>query len=190
MRDPVREILRYNRQFRGRYPHLLRRKVQLMCENPFLFFRATFHLFAADWVAGRFDAWPSDSRLRDRDVRICADVHTENFGAYGVEHHHARFGINDFDDATTGRLDLDACRAVTGLILAGGPAGVAAAHAFVETYVAVMGGARFPADAPPIARLLQAAEQARRPEFIEKRTAFHKGRRRFRGPHFFPLRPE
>src|SRR5262245_2574391 len=157
MRDPVEAILRYNRRFRGRYPHLLRRKIALLSESPFLFFRGTFHLFAADWVAGRFDAWPSDSPLREKEIRIVADVHSENFGAYGVDHHHAAYGINDFDDTTAGRLDFDACRAATSVLLAASRRGIrvrsaaAAAEAFLEAYVDVLGGARGPGNAGPIA---------------------------------------
>ena len=189
MRDPVSDILRYNRKFRGRYPRLLRHKVDLMCRTPFLFFRGTFHLFAADWIEGRFDAWPRTSPLRERSVRICADVHGQNFGTTGVEHHHARFGVNDFDDTSTGPLDFDACRGAASLILTGGRPGVDAARAFVEAYVAALGGKRLP-DAAPIVRLLRMAEEARRSPFIDKRTQFHKGHRKFRGTPYFPLRPE
>lgn len=106
MRDPIREILAYNRRFRGRYPSLLKRKVGLLADSPFVFFRGTFHLFAKDWVEHRFDAWPESSPLNDAEVRICADLHGENFGTYGGEHHHALYGINDFDESTTGRLDF------------------------------------------------------------------------------------
>jgi uncharacterized protein (DUF2252 family) len=195
MRDAVEAILRYNRRFRSGYPQLLRRKIALLGESPFLFYRGTFHLFAADWVAGRFDPWPGDSALREAEVLICADVHSENFGSYGIDHHRASYGINDFDDATRGRLDFDACRGAASLLLAASRRGIqlrsaaAAAHAFVETYAEVLSGARGPLDAPPIRRLLEAAKKARRPDYVRKRSVLSHGRRRFRGPRYFPLRP-
>ncbi|HVE39308.1 MAG TPA: DUF2252 family protein [Planctomycetota bacterium] len=196
MRDPVQAILRYNRRFRARYPQLLRRKIALLYESPFLFYRGTFHLFAADWVEGHFDPWPKDSELRDAEIRICADVHSENFGTYEIDHHRAAYGINDFDDATRGRLDFDACRCAASLLLAASRRGIqlrsagAAAHAFVETYTQVLAGSRPPPDAPPIRRLLEDAQRARRPDYVRKRTVLKHGRRLFRGPRYFPLRPE
>jgi uncharacterized protein (DUF2252 family) len=196
MRDPVEAILRFNRRFRGGYPQLLRRKIALLSESPFLFYRGTFHLFAADWVAGRFDPWPAGSPLRDAEMRIVADVHSENFGTYGVDHHRALYGINDFDDATRGRLDFDACRCAASLLLAASRRGIllrsagAAAHAFVERYAEVLAGARMPDDALPVRRLLVQAQKARRQDYIRKRTLLKQGRRRFKGPRYFPLRPE
>jgi uncharacterized protein (DUF2252 family) len=196
MRDPVQSILRYNRRFRARYPQLLRRKVALLSESPFLFYRGTFHLFAADWVAGRFDPWPEGSELRDAGIRICADVHSENFGTYGIDHHRVLYGINDFDDATSGRPDFDACRCAASLLLAASRRGIqlrsagAAAHAFVETYAQVLAGSRPLPDAPPIRRLLQDSQRTRRPDYIRKRTVLKHGQRLFRGARYFPLRPE
>jgi len=196
MRDTVAEILRYNRRFRGRYPHLLRRKVALMADSPFVFFRGTFHLFARDWVDHRFDAWPPSSPLADADLRICADLHGENFGTYGGEHHSALYGINDFDESTTGRLDFDACRAATSLLLAASRRGLllrsaaAGAHAFIETYVDAIDGSPKPFNSPLIRRLVKEAAEARRPDFIKKRTELRGGKRRFKGERYFRLKPE
>jgi len=196
MRDPVGEILRFNRRFRGRYPHLLKRKVDLLADSPFVFFRGTFHLFAKDWVDRRFDAWPDASPLHDADVRLCADLHGENFGTYGGEHHTALYGINDFDESTTGRLDFDACRAAASLLLAASRRGLllrsaaAGAHAFVEMYVDAIDGNPKPFTSPLIRSLVKEAEDAKRPEFIKKRTVVKDGRRRFKGERYFRLRPE
>ncbi|HZE95992.1 MAG TPA: DUF2252 family protein [Planctomycetota bacterium] len=193
MRDPVAEILRFNRRFRGRYPHLLRRKVDLMCGSPFVFFRGTFHLFARDWVDHRFDAWPESSPLQKPEVRLCADLHGENFGTYGGEHHTALYGINDFDESTSGRLDFDACRAATSLLLAGSTRGLllrsaaAGAHAFVEMYMDAIDGSPKPFRSPLIRQLIRTAERAKRSEFIGKRTELRGGRRRFAGEKFFRL---
>ncbi len=196
MRDPVGEIVRYNRRFRGRYPQLLKRKIALFSDSPFVFFRGTFHLFARDWVDHRFDAWPETSPLSDTDLRICADLHGENFGTYGGEHHSALYGINDFDESTTGRLDFDACRAAASLLLAASRrglllrSGAAGAHAFVETYVDAIDGSPRPFNSPLIRRLVKDAEGAKRPDFIKKRTEFRDGRRRFKGERYFRLKPE
>jgi uncharacterized protein (DUF2252 family) len=196
MRDPVEEILRFNRRFRGRYPQLLKRKVALLSDSPFVFFRGTFHLFARDWVDHRFDTWPESSPLAGAEVRICADLHGENFGTYGGEHHTALYGINDFDESTTGRLDFDACRAAASLLLAASRRGLllrsaaAGAHAFVEMYVDALDGNPKPFTSPLIRSLVKNAEQARRPDFIKKRTELHGGKRRFKGERYFRLRPE
>lgn len=196
MRDPVEEIVRYNRRFHGRYPRLLRRKIALMSDSPFVFFRGTFHLFARDWVDGRFDAWPERSPIREAELRICADLHGENFGTYGGEHHAALYGINDFDETTTGPLDFDACRAAASLLLAASRRGLllrsaaAGAQSFIETYVDALDGSPKPFESPLIRRLVKEAEEARRPEFIRKRTELRAGRRRFKGERYFRLRPE
>lgn len=195
MRDPVAAILAYNRRFVGRYPRPLRRKLELLSDSPFLFYRGTFHLFAADWVNGRFDAWPDPSPIRDREIRICADIHSENFGAYGGEHHSTLYGINDFDDATSGRLDFDACRGATSLLLAASRRGIlprsaaAAAQAFLESYAAVLLGGPMPRNPGPIRELLREAEESRRPDFIRKRTVEKGKHRRLKGDRFFALRP-
>jgi uncharacterized protein (DUF2252 family) len=196
MRDPVGEIIRFNRRFRGRYPHLLKRKVALLSDSPFVFFRGTFHLFAKDWVEHRFDAWPGTSPLSDSEIRICADLHGENFGTYGGGHHTALYGINDFDETTTGRLDFDAARAATSLLLAAARRGLllrsaaAGAHSFLEMYVDAIDGSPRPFNSPLIRSLVQTAERAKRPDFIKKRTELHDGKRRFKGDRYFRLRPE
>lgn len=196
MRDPVGEIIRFNKRFRGRYPHLLKRKFEIFADSPFVFFRGTFHLFARDWVQHRFDAWPESSPLNEADVRICADLHGENFGTYGGEHHTALYGINDFDESTTGRLDFDACRAAASLLLAASRRGLllrsaaAGAHSFIEMYVDAIDGLPKPFSSPLIAKLVKTAENARRADFIKKRTVMKGGRRRFQGERYFRLKPE
>jgi len=196
MRDPVAEILRYNRRFQGRYPLLLRRKAALLSDSPFVFFRGTFHLFARDWVEGRLDPWPAGSPMGSREFRICADLHGENFGTYGGAHHTALYGINDFDETAPGRLDFDACRAATSLLLAASRRGLllrsaaAGAHAFIETYVDDLCRPHRHPDAAPIRILIREAERARRSDFIRKRTELKGNRRRFRGERYFELRPE
>jgi uncharacterized protein (DUF2252 family) len=196
MRNAVDEIIRFNRRFLGRYPHLLRRKIDLMSADPFVFFRGTFHLFSRDWTEHRFDAWPATSPLQDDSVRIVADLHGENFGTYGGDHHTAVYDINDFDEATTGRLDFDACRAATSLLLAASRQGLQlrsaaiGAHAFVEMYVDAIDGSPEPFRSRLIGQLLRKAEAAKRPDFIKKRTAVRDGIRRFSGDHYFPLKPE
>lgn len=196
MRDPVGDILRFNRRFRGRYPRLLERKVALMSDSPFVFFRGTFHLFARDWVDRRFDVWPQESPIDSTELHICADLHGENFGTYGGEHHTALYGINDFDESTSGRLDFDACRAATSLLLAASRrglllrSGAAGAHAFLETYVDALDGSPRPFHSPLIRSLVKTAEKARRPDFIRKRTVLRGGVRRFKGERYFRLKPE
>lgn len=195
MRNAVDEIIRYNRRFLGRYPHLLRRKIDLMTADPFVFFRGSFHLFSRDWAEHRFDAWPASSPLNDDSVRIVADLHGENFGTYAGDHHTSVYDINDFDETTTGRLDFDACRCATSLLLAASRQGLQlrsaaiGAHAFVEMYVDALDGLPKPFHSRLIQQLLRKADRAKRPDFIRKRTVVRSGIRRFSGDHYFRLQP-
>jgi uncharacterized protein (DUF2252 family) len=167
-----------------------------MTGSPFVFFRGTFHLFARDWAEHRFDSWPESSPLQDDSLRIVADLHGENFGTYGGEHHSVLYGINDFDESTTGRLDFDACRCATSLLLAASRQGLLlrsaaiGTHAFIEMYVDALDGLPKPFRSPLIQKLLRTAENAKRPAFIRKRTELRDGVRRFAGDHYFRLRPE
>jgi uncharacterized protein (DUF2252 family) len=115
-RDVLQLILDYNQRFVGRDPDLLPHKLRKMAQNPFGFFRGTFHLFAADWVAGLFAPW-RDGRDNERDP-IIGDVHIEGFGTTRGADGAIEFGLQDFDEVAEGDYDLDVFRAAASAALA------------------------------------------------------------------------
>lgn len=108
MRPVLDAILDANRD---RKPSLVRRKLRLMSEDVFTFFRGTAHLFS--------DAWP-DVRPPEPgpSIWICGDLHLENFGAYRADDGDYLFGINDFDEAIVAPCGYDLVRAAASLLIA------------------------------------------------------------------------
>lgn len=76
----------------GRDPERLVMKYANMRTSPFVFLRATCHLF--------YDRLPG-GRLFERAPLswICGDLHLENFGSYKGDNRLVYFDINDFDEA-------------------------------------------------------------------------------------------
>ncbi len=107
--DPVlRDILRFNE---GRKPLGVRLKIRLMAAGGFSFFRATNHLFAAEWASLRpLDPGPM--------ALICGDLHLENFGAYLTDDGECKFSINDFDEAYVAPVGIDLVRCSASILLA------------------------------------------------------------------------
>jgi uncharacterized protein (DUF2252 family) len=101
-------VLEFNR---GRKRRFLRQKFDRMAQDPFSFFRATDHLYAASWPELR----PPDA---GPEVLLCGDLHLENFGAYRTEQGDFRFDINDFDEAAVAPCSLDLVRCATSIVLA------------------------------------------------------------------------
>src|SRR5207237_3631617 len=105
MRDAIALFQDYNRAFALRNPELLRLKVARMAGSPFTFLRGAFHVFACDILDAFFDSGPGTGGGAV-ELDLVGDIHTENYGTYQAEdciHYH----INDFDETTQGRFDLD-----------------------------------------------------------------------------------
>jgi uncharacterized protein (DUF2252 family) len=118
VRDPVQAILDFNRGFD---PKSLNRKLGVITESPFAFFRATFHLFASDMLAGPFHKLP----IAPSKGRIVADLHTENFGGFRGITGELVYDINDFDDTAANQpYEYDLRRLLTSLILGGTESGL------------------------------------------------------------------
>jgi uncharacterized protein (DUF2252 family) len=104
----INEIIRFNRDRKSKRVKV---KLQRMDASPFAFFRGTDHLFAR--------AWPG---LKPPEVgpaiRICGDLHLENFGAYQTDDGDFRYDINDFDEALIAPCSLDLIRCTTSILLA------------------------------------------------------------------------
>jgi uncharacterized protein (DUF2252 family) len=116
-RDAVEQFKEFNRAFARRSPELLRYKVARMAEGPFAFFRGTFHLFARDVLAGAGGQLPLLLGT-GTEMDLVGDIHSENYGTFKADDGLIHYDINDFDETTTGRFDLDVCRLATSHLLA------------------------------------------------------------------------
>jgi uncharacterized protein (DUF2252 family) len=207
-RDPIQDIIRFNRRFVGRYPDTLRQKIERLSGSSFGFFRGTFHLFASDMVAGVLNPWPTDNPFSQVEIDVVGDIHSENYGTFKAADGLVYFDINDFDETTRGSFDFDCKRAATSLVLALSAAGVAwldvVGHvaSFVRCYAktierfATKGGAETfgysdqnPPDCAPVRKLLRTAVEMSRAEFLEKLTRWNNGKREIvRTAKYFELR--
>src|SRR5437868_7116530 len=139
MRDAIVEFQNYNRAFAQRNPELLRLKVARMAVSPFTFFRGTFHLFARDLLENFYDSCPRNAG-GTVELDLVGDIHTENYGTYQADDG-IHYDINDFDETTQGRFDLDVRRLATSCILAAQECvlsltdAVLVALALLDTYV-------------------------------------------------------
>ena len=210
-RDPVEDVIQYNRRFGGRYPDVLRQKFERMAASPFGFFRGTFHLFARDVASGMLDPWQSSNPFTAVEIGLIGDIHSENYGVFKAADGLERFDVNDFDETTHGSFDFDVKRAATSLFLASAQGGFSWSEAigcvdqFVRAYVdsitrfAQKGGAaefgfseKQPPDVRSVKKMLSAAIGQTRPELLKRLTATDGDERRIvRTPgKYFDLKPE
>jgi uncharacterized protein (DUF2252 family) len=206
MRDPIVEFMTYNQTFARRNPELLRLKVARMAEGPFAFFRGTFHLYAHDLLAGAAQALRPDLGPVG-ELDLVGDIHSENFGTYKAADGLIHYDINDFDETTHGRFDLDVLRVATSWFLAARDRGDALEAALtiplagVRTYVEVVQrmikkgkdhGLDVSESAPsgwgPVDDLVAQSAAAKRTDFIHKLTDKNGGQRRLlRSSRYFNL---
>src|SRR5260370_23097674 len=78
MRDPIEEVMNYNRPLAQRSPELLRLKVAHMAESAFPFFRRTFHLYALDVMERRNISLPLLSG-GGAEMDLVGDLHCGNY---------------------------------------------------------------------------------------------------------------
>src|SRR4029079_11580339 len=109
MRDAVQEFMAYNRPFARRNHELMRFKIARMAESPFAFFRGTFHLFARDVLERTLIPLPILTN-EGIEMDLVGDIHSENYGTYKAKDGLIHYDINDFDETTRGRFDVDVCR--------------------------------------------------------------------------------
>lgn len=197
-RDPLKEIIRYNRHFRKRNNAVLAHKFDKMATGPFPFFRGTYHLFARDLAAGLFKAPDHPVEIGPApQIRIVGDLHLENFGAFKSEDGELYYNINDFDETTTACLDADLKRCAASVILAtrantfSVAESAGCAQALVDGYVDQMrrfakhgGEDKFQITLETaqgeIKELLQRADAVKRADFIAGLTQLQNGTRRFK----------
>ncbi|MBY0527123.1 MAG: DUF2252 domain-containing protein [Gemmataceae bacterium] len=204
MRDPIDEFLNFNRPFAQRHPELYRVKVARMAEGPFPFFRGTFHLYARDVIEKVCQPVPALLPV-GLEMPLVGDIHSENYGTYKAADGTVCYDINDFDEATTGRVGFDLCRLATSLFLASRQRGDSLADATLLVLTAVQAYTeslpRFvkkgksyavsttsPSACAAVDDVVRQASEVKRTEFIGKLTEKGKsGRRLVRSAHFFNL---
>ena len=127
------ELLR--RAEKGRVPHLVKLKHELMAQSPFGYLRG-----AAPVMAGDLAVLPNTGLM----CQICGDAHVRNVGAYAAPDGRLVFDINDFDETIRAPFEWDLKRMAASLVLAGREAGHkesaarGAAEKCVERYTGLM----------------------------------------------------
>ena len=126
--DPM-DVLRQSAK--TRIAHLLPVKFNLMSQSPFVFFRGSVEIMAADL---------GETRHTKIEVQLCGDAHVKNFGFFATPDAHIALDINDFDETQRGPWEWDVKRMATSIILAGRIAGHTdsrckdATHVFIGEY--------------------------------------------------------
>jgi uncharacterized protein (DUF2252 family) len=206
MRDPVEEFMNHNRALAQRSPELLRLKVARMAQSTFAFFRGTFHLYARDIIERRAVSLPA-STSDAAELDLVGDIHCENYGAFKAADSLVHYDVNDFDETTQGRFDVDICRLATSVLLAAQErndplpqvvmAPLAALATYTETVIPALKKSKDldydineakPGVYAPVADLVAASAAVKRPAFIARLTEIKNGHRRIvRTTQYFNL---
>lgn len=195
MRDAVQEFIKFNRTYARRSAELMRFKIERMAEIPFAFFRGTYHLYARDVL--QRDLIPLPILMGDGlEMDLVGDIHCENYGTYKAEDGLIHYDIDDFDEATQGRFDVDVCRFAVNLLLAAQQRGdsldnqvgvvLAGIASYLETARASLKKGKLhdldiseksPGDAVAIAQLIKAKSEVKRSKFFADLTEDKGGKR-------------
>ena len=130
--DPM-DILRA--ASKDRVPELLPIKFKLMSGSPFVFYRGSVEIMAADLAA---------SQNSGIQAQLCGDAHVKNFGFYATPGADIVLDVNDFDETWRGPWEWDVKRMAASIVLAGREAGDSesrckeAALVFTEQYCSWM----------------------------------------------------
>lgn len=177
----VKQIRNFNA---NREPERLAFKYRNMRSDPFVFLRATCHLFYA--------RMPLDPVLRKAPAAwACGDLHLENFGSYKGDNRQVYFDINDFDEALLTPATWDPVRGLASILIAGKSLHRDPAvpphlcQLFVDVYARSLadGKARWverETALPPVSDLLRAVRERSRPLFLDSRSVLQGRRRRIR----------
>jgi uncharacterized protein (DUF2252 family) len=99
---------------KNRIAQLLPVKFKLMSESPFVFFRGSVEIMAADL---------GHAPHANIEVQMCGDAHVKNFGFFASPSAEIALDINDFDETQRGPWEWDVKRLATSVVLAGRVAG-------------------------------------------------------------------
>jgi len=106
-RDPL-DLLQ--EQAETRLPELAPIRYGRMLASPFMFFRGSAYLMAADLA---------DGPRTGLHAQLCGDAHLSNFGIWAAPDRRLVFGINDFDETLPGPFEWDVKRLVASFAVAG-----------------------------------------------------------------------
>ena len=198
MRDALQEFMTFNRPFAKRNAELMKFKIVRMAENPFAFFRGTFHLFARDVLEHSMIPVPvmtSDGGEMD----LVGDIHNENYGTCKAEDGLIHYDLNDFDETTRGRFDFDVCRLAVSTLLAAQERKdtlenqIAAVLGGLSSYLQTVQGSlkkgkfsdldifeKNPGPADAVAQLIRQKTAVKRSQFIADLTEDKNGQRRIK----------
>src|SRR5262245_26506768 len=109
--DPLQVVLKAAKQH---IAQLLPVKFKLMSGSPFVFFRGTVEIMAADL---------GQARHTKIEVQMCGDAHVKNFGFFATPGAEIVLDVNDFDETQRGPWEWDVKRLATSIVLAGRSAG-------------------------------------------------------------------
>lgn len=180
MIDIVKTIRRYNR---GREPERLAMKYANMRGDPFVFLRATCHLFYARLEEVALPDSPA--------AWCCGDLHLENFGSYKGSNRLAYFDVNDFDEAVLAPLHWELVRFLASVMVGAADIGLAKpeakllCRAFIDAYAATLacgksGWVERDTAAGLVRELLGGVSKRRRADHLDRRTVIKNGQRRIR----------
>ncbi|MFC7286753.1 DUF2252 domain-containing protein [Herminiimonas glaciei] len=186
----INRILKANE---GRDPQRLAMKYAAMRTDPFVFLRATCHLF--------YDRLPKDGMFKSSPlVWSCGDLHIENFGSYKGDNRLAYFDINDFDEAALAPVPWELSRLLVSILVGVPSLGLSNmdAHTLAQecmhaySHALGLGKSRWVERETASGLVGQLLDQVRlrsRVDFLNKRTLKSKGQRRFRidGKKLLPI---
>ena len=109
--EPLQLVLQAAKQH---IAQLLPVKFKLMSGSPFVFFRGSVEIMAADL---------GHARHTKIEVQLCGDAHVKNFGFFASPGAEIVLDVNDFDETQRGPWEWDVKRLATSIVLAGRSAG-------------------------------------------------------------------
>jgi uncharacterized protein (DUF2252 family) len=188
MPTPFERILEFNK---GRVPHILQLKYDLMAMDAFRFFRGTCHLFYED-LAKKI-TWKDDTK-----AWICGDLHLENFGSYKGDNRVVYFDVNDYDESILAPVTWEVVRMLTSIHVAADvlklskEQSVVLAENYIDTFIAsIQGGKALAVEKETVKGLLKeflekVADRSDK-ELVKKRASLEKKRLKVDGIKFLPL---
>ncbi len=180
--NALQQIRKFNT---GRDPERLALKYRAMRSDPFVFLRATCHLFYA--------RLPHDEGVLRKapPAWSCGDLHLENFGSYKGDNRQVYFDLNDFDEALLAPMTCDLVRVLASILVGCRTlltdareveAPLQLCQVLLDAYATAIvdGKARWverETATGPVGELLHKARSRHRVALLDSRTV-HKGRRR------------
>ncbi|MFZ6692220.1 DUF2252 domain-containing protein [Undibacterium sp. SXout20W] len=167
-----------------REPERLLMKYRNMRTSPFVFLRATCHLF--------YERVAPDLHAMQAPLTWCmGDMHLENFGSYKGDNRLPYFDLNDFDEAVLAPTHWDLIRFLTSILVGAKSLGINSEDAkglvkeFLSSYQTVLASGKShwierETSVGLVRNLLTAVKLRQRCDFLDHRTLFKGEKRRIR----------